>query len=109
MAIPNNGNNNAAGAIPVYLVAAGTPKNITTSTTTLVKTGPGSIYGLTVNTGGTTSTAKLYDGIDATGTLIATCATTATGASFTYNIAFAAGLCIVTAGGAPADVTVSYA
>ena len=72
-----------------------------------VKTGAGLLQGLTINTGGTTSSATLYDGTSTSGTKLATVATTALG-SLTFNIAFTTGLFVVLAGGAAADVTVTY-
>ena len=65
------------------------------------------LQGLTINTGGTTSTATLYDGTSTAGTKLATVATTALG-SLTFNAAFTVGLFAVLAGGAAADVTVTF-
>lgn len=53
--------NNPANATPVYLGGA-VPANITVNENLQVKNGPGVFYGLSVNTAGTTSTAKFYDG-----------------------------------------------
>lgn len=109
-----NKQSNPAAAIPVWLAPAPAGaglqvQNIPTSTGTLVKTGAGTFVGLSVNTAGTTSTAKIYDGIDNTGTLLGTFSTTAPGSNFPAGgWPFAIGLFVVTAGGAAADVTVSY-
>lgn len=108
MGAPNNGNGNAAGAIPVYIAAIGSAKNITTDVGTLVKTGAGTLNAITVGTAGTGSTAAIYDGIDNTGTLLSTATTTAQG-QIPYGIPFATGLYIVTAGAGAANLTVSYA
>ena len=97
-------------ATPVYIAPApgAASKNLATNASTLVYTGPGYATGLNVNTAGTTSTIKLYDGLDATGTLLGTWSTTDQGFIPLGNIPFATGLFAVTAGGAAANVTVSY-
>ena len=99
-----------AFATPVYLAPApgATSANLVTSASTLIYTGAGYVTGLSVNTAGTTSTIKLYDGLDAGGTLLGTWSTVAQASLALGAIAFATGLFAVTAGGAPADVTVSY-
>lgn len=111
MGYPNQQSNPAA-AIPVWIAPAPgqVQKNITTNASTLVYTGAGVFTGLSVNTAGTASTATIYDGTDDNGTLLGTIPTTAQG-SFEppaggWN--FATGLFVVTAGGAAADITVSY-
>lgn len=109
-----NAQNNPAGAIPVWV--APTPagsgqatKNITTNTGTLVKTGAGSFVGLSINTAGTASTAAVYDGTSASGTLLGTISTTAQDTIFPPGgWAYATGLFIETAGSAAADITVTY-
>lgn len=55
---------NPAGALPVWLAPplAGATLNITTDAHTQVKNSAGVFSGLTVNTAGTASTAKAYDG-----------------------------------------------
>lgn len=80
--------------------------NITTNTTTVVKSGTGILHSIVINT---TAAAiiTIYDNTSAAGTKIATIAASpAIGSTFTYNVAFATGLTIVTAG-AP-DITVAY-
>lgn len=87
---------------------AGRPfANLATSATTTIKTGPGYLHSITVNTAGTTSTATVYDNTTNSGTKIATIDTTAKG-TLTYDLAFSTGLTIVTAGGAAGDLTVTY-
>lgn len=81
-------------------------KNITTSTTTTVKGSAGTLKRVTVNTGGTGSTAALYDGT-ATGTLIATIDTTSR-TSLEFNAACATKITCVTTGAPAADITVLY-
>jgi hypothetical protein len=68
----------------------------------------GVFHGVTINTGGTTSTATFYDGTSTAGTKLATVATTAIG-SLTYDAKLAIGLFIVLAGAGAADVTITYA
>ncbi|MDE2105751.1 MAG: hypothetical protein KGL39_51480, partial [Patescibacteria group bacterium] len=72
-----------------------------------VKTGAGVLQGLTINTAGTTSSVTLYDGLSTAGVKLATISSVAQGA-LTFNIAFTTGLFAVLAGGAAADVTLSY-
>lgn len=81
--------------------------NITTAATTTVKSGAGVLDRLVINTGGTGSTATIYDNTAASGTKIATL-TTATQGTILYNVRFGTGLTVVTASGTPADLTVSY-
>jgi hypothetical protein len=96
--------------MPVYLAPApgATSDNLTTTASTLIYTGAGYVTGLNVNTGGTTSTLKLYDGTSASGRLLGTWSTTAQGGINLGGIPFTTGLFAVTAGGAPADLTVNY-
>lgn len=81
--------------------------NITTATTTTVKSGAGIFRGLIVNTGGASSTAAVYDSLTGSGTLLGTFST-ATQVSLTPDIAFTTGLTVVTANGTPANITVTY-
>ena len=77
--------------------------------TTLVKTGPGMLHSVTINTKGASSnTLKIYDGVDANGTLLATIDTTVTWGPLPYDIGFQIGLTLVSATGTGADITVSY-
>lgn len=108
MAFANN-NANPANAMPVWFAPppGQTLKNITTSASTLVKTGPGTILGLTVNTPEAGATAAIYDGIDNSGTLLGTFSLAAQGAiALGYSVAV--GIFVVTTGGTPANITVSY-
>jgi hypothetical protein len=83
--------------------------HLAATATTLVKTGAGLLHGVTVNAKGTgTSTVKVYDGLTAGGTLLASIDTTNLAGLFLYDIAFAVGLCVVIAGSTAPDVTVSY-
>ena len=102
----NNNQNLDAGAIPVRPVPSSSV-NIKTATSTVVKAASGALSRVTVNTGGAGSTAALYDGLDNTGVLLGTVSTAAQ-VSLGYDVAVAVGLCVVTAGGTPADITVAY-
>src|SRR5690348_7763809 len=83
--------------------------NITTKTTTLIRTGQGLLHTITINTKGAASnTLAIYDGVDNTGTLLATIDTTVTYGTLIYDIGFLVGLCIVSATGTQADITVSW-
>lgn len=105
MSYPND-QSNPAGAIPVYAAGA-SAAHISTATTTLVASGPGTLQGVTISTGGAGSSATIYDSLTGSGTVLAVLSTAAQ-ASVTYGAAFATGLTVVTAGGTPADITVTY-
>lgn len=85
--------------------------NITTATTTTVKSGAGILHGITINTPVASATITLYDKTTATGTKIATITLPSTITSespfrLMYDVSFATGLTIVTSGAT--DLTVSY-
>lgn len=84
--------------------------NITTNTTTVVKTGPGVLHTITVNIVGTApATLTIFDNTAGSGTKIATATITASDTWFLYDVGFNNGLTIVTASGATVgDYTVSY-
>lgn len=83
--------------------------NITTKTGTLLKTGQGLLHTVTINTkGAAANTLSIYDGVDNTGTLLATIDTTVAFGSLIYDIGFLVGLYIVSATGTQADITVSW-
>ena len=81
-------------------------------TTTLIKTGVGLLHAVIINKPLANGVIAIYDGVDATGTLLATITKPATLLSdqvntILYDISFSIGLCIVTSGAAQ-DVTVAY-
>lgn len=83
--------------------------NITSQTTTLVKTGPGFLYSITFNKPTATGTCEIDDAVTHTTPKIGTI-TTPTGAlpvTLIYNLAFTNGLSITT-GTADQDITVTY-
>lgn len=78
--------------------------HITTATTTAIKSGPGVLHLISVNTGAA-GTATLYDNTAGSGTVIGIIDTTAA-KDVLLDVGFATGLTIVTAG--TSDITVSY-
>lgn len=83
--------------------------NITTQTTTLVKSGAGFLHSITFNKPTATGTVKIDDAITDTTPVIGTVTTPASPMPVTliYDIEFSTGLTIVT-GTANQDITVSY-
>lgn len=106
---PDSGDTPAVIANKVAVAQTGSNSfaNITTATTTAVKSGAGIVERIIVNTAGAGSTLTLYDNTAGSGTKIGTF-TTAAQASLTINCAFATGLTAVTASGTAADITVIY-
>lgn len=83
--------------------------HISTSATTVVKTGAGNLHNVTVNTDGTVaSSVTIYDNTAASGTIIAVINSLNSTGTYTYDVAFTTGLTIVTTGTAAPDITVSY-
>jgi hypothetical protein len=85
-----------------------TPVEITTKTTTLVKSGPGMIGDITINKAGSTDTITVYDALTATGTPIATITAPTLGQHYCELYKFTVGLCIVTGGTTAGNYGVSY-
>jgi hypothetical protein len=92
----------------VSAVAGHGYKNITANGTTVVKSGPGILHGITVNKLGSASTLQIFDNTAGSGTLIGTLNTAVAQASLIYDVAFSVGLCVVLAGTTAPDVTLSY-
>lgn len=87
-------------------------QNITSTTTTVVKSGKGVLHQICINKYGASGTIAVYDGTSASGLLLGTVAESATVTSeaptcILHDIAFQAGLTIVT-GTAAHDLTVIY-
>ena len=85
--------------------------NITSATTTTVKTGAGFFHALIINKGVAAATITVYDNTAGSGTKIATITFGAAllsdpPDSTIYNVSFSTGLTIVTSGAT--DLTVSY-
>ena len=95
---------------PLPVIQSGaSATNITTNTDTNVKASPGTFVGISVNTAGTGSTAKVYNDADGTcsSALIATFATTTVG-SIMVGANMSIGICVKTAGAGAADITILY-
>lgn len=79
--------------------------NISTATTTTVKSGPGVLRTLTINTT-VASAVTVYDSTTGSGATIATFPASAVVGTYHYNLRFKNGLTIVTAGNS--NITVTY-
>jgi hypothetical protein len=86
----------------------GTYVNITTATTTTVKSGSGFLYSIVLNKGTATDTVTLYDNTAGSGTKIGTIVfpTAQPCTAIWYSLEFTTGLTIVTSGSD--DITVVY-
>jgi hypothetical protein len=83
--------------------------HIFTNTTTAIKTGAGILDAVVINTKGVTgNTCTLYDSPDNSGNVIAIIDTTLAQTTLVYDLAFAVGLCAITATGTAADLTITY-
>lgn len=81
--------------------------NITTGTSTLVKTGVGMLASVMINKGVAAATITIYDGIDNTGAKIGTITMVdAVPHALAYQVSFTTGLYIVTSGAS--DITVTF-
>lgn len=85
-----------------------TPVEITSKTTTLIKSGAGVIGDITINKSGSTDTITVYDALTATGTPIATITSPTVGMRFCELYRFTVGCCVVTGGTTAGNYTVSY-
>lgn len=90
-------------------IGIGNYLNITGDATTLVKTGTGVLYAITINAPTATEVITLYDGLSTAGTKIGTITIPASPmpVSLHYNASFQTGLTIVTAT-ATSDITVTF-
>jgi hypothetical protein len=101
------------GAIPVTSASSSPSFNATigaASTSNAIATGPGLLSSAVVTTAGTTGTFTCYDGLTATGTVIAGITATNGATQYyaqTFNIPFRIGLSCVSATAGPA-VTIGY-
>lgn len=96
---------------PAQTYVSNTYSNITTTATTVVKSGAGTFSKIVINKAAATGVITVYDNTAASGTIIATltepAALLASQNSIAYDVAFATGLTIVT-GTAAQDITVVY-
>jgi hypothetical protein len=84
--------------------------NITTATTTVVKTGFGQLHAITINKWVTAATITIYDNTSAAGTKIGTITLSTAEQSngpFIYDVMVGLGITVVTSGAT--DITISYA
>lgn len=81
------------------------PTNITSTTTTTVKSGSGILRRITINTTAA-GAITVYDNTAASGTKIATFPSSAVVGTYEYGVRFTTGLTIVTA--AASDITVAW-
>lgn len=87
--------------------AGANPLRINTSTTTVVKSAPGILVSVVVNTKGTVaSTITIYDNTAASGTIVSVIDSLNNVGTFTFNCLMSTGITVVTTG-AP-DITVIY-
>jgi hypothetical protein len=118
--VVNSGNFTTTNASMYYeFDAPGTPaatanlfREINSNATTQIRIGAGFLENIVVNAPGTTWTIQIFDSGSCSGTAVAgaTAFTVpAAGSNLRYDAALSSGLCILTAGGAPAgSITVSY-
>lgn len=84
-------------------------RNITTATTTVVKSGVGTVKGVLINSKGTVaSVITIYDNTSATGTKIGTIDSLTLSGFFDLGVVFSTGLTIVTTGTVAPDITIIY-
>lgn len=85
-------------------------QNINTNATTVIRSGVGVFQGLTINAAGTTWVVAMYDDISAVAAhRIGTITGPVAGGQYLYNCELTNGLCIVTSGTTPGDLTVEWA
>jgi hypothetical protein len=93
---------------PQFVITGYAYAHISTDATTVVKSAPGLLHTICVNTPVATETITIYDNTAASGTKIGVATLYAsTNPCFLYDVYFTTGLTIVTATAA-GDITVSY-
>lgn len=86
-----------------------TYNNINTATTTVVKSGTGTLKNISINSKGTVaSLVTVYDNTAASGTTIAKIDSLNLSGDFFFDVKFNTGLTIVTTGTVAPDITVIY-
>lgn len=106
----SNGNQNCipvGTATPLPVSPQSSFVNITTNANTVVKASAGVFAGIAVNTVGVTSSVVVYNNTTCTGTKIGTYSTVAQ-VVLNVNALATTGICVTTAGGTPADITILY-
>lgn len=105
---PTNQNCIPVGTLtPLPVAPQSSYTRITTNANTVIKTTKGVFTGISVNTAGVTSSATVYDNTTCTGTVIGTFSTLAQ-VVLNVNAIANTGICVTTAGGTPADITVLW-
>lgn len=94
--------------VEVYSLPAYPLLNITGADNNVVKTSPGNLVRLTINSVTTSGTITVYDNTVCAGTKIATITAPFVGMSLPYGGAFNYGLCINTGSSTNMDLTVTY-
>lgn len=88
---------------------AGAYKNITSSATTVIKSGVTVLHRVVVNNPGSTWVVAIYDNTAGSGATVATLSPeTAGGGDFEYETSLSNGLTVVTSGTTAGDITVVY-
>jgi hypothetical protein len=99
----------ALGVSGSVAIAGSNYTNITSKTTTVVKTGPGVLKSIIINKAGSADTLTIYDNTAGSGTTIGTITVTASvNFVFNYEAAFSTGLTIVSGGTTAGDYTVIW-
>lgn len=100
-----NGYTDTDTSLPVW--ENGSYRTISTSAQTLVKSGPGALFGIMLNTT-LVSAVRLYDNTVSGGTTVLTIpAAAAAGTNYRYGLKFATGL-VVSSGAAADNFTIIY-
>ncbi|MEO7718731.1 MAG: hypothetical protein ABIY70_21240 [Capsulimonas sp.] len=109
VSIGNSANTTPALFTEASAVSGWTYANITTNTTSTVKSGSGRLRSITINNPGSGASAIVYDNTTGTGTKLATLGGLNGPTTLVYDAQFSTGLTIVTsATTTAADITVSY-
>lgn len=83
--------------------------HINANGTTTIKSGPGMLGALSINTKGASSnTITIYDSTTGSGTVIAVIDSTSQVFTFPFEVNFANGLTVVVASGTAPDITISW-
>jgi len=98
------------GAMRVVVVSSSTflSKHVFALGANLVKTGPGTLHKVVFNSPGKRDVIDVYDGIDNTGTKLASITNGVIPMSVEYEIPFTVGLALVVSGTTVGDYTIVY-
>jgi len=90
--------------LPAQSPSGNSYTHISTATSTIIKSTSGVLHSLTINTT-VASAVTVFDNTACSGTTIAVLAASAAQGTYTYDVVFTTGLCVLTAGAS--DITVS--